>query len=169
MNDAFKHALRLLILRSGPQDMPYSPALLAILLLCSIVLAHLQAAAVGEGQAAARAMLGIAFGFSYLYLLLSARGHAGRIVQAYCASLIAGLLLGLMALPLNMLLGQAEVAAVPPHPDIVIALLLLVFWSVLVDAHILRHALEVRLIHGFGLSIAGLILYLTVYSMVFAK
>jgi hypothetical protein len=82
-----------------------------------------------------------------LYLALRWRGKLRRFSQTGSALLLSGLLLNLLALPLVSWNQRTESA------ESGLLVLLLVFWSIVVLGHIIRHAFEVDLNIGIAASV----------------
>ena len=146
--------LELCLLRRAPQDLPASSTLLGLILAFNLgasllvgLAADLSApVALGQGVADALLTLGL------LYLALGLTRHPGRFPQLATALLGAGALLSLMAVVPLMLLsgaesrGETSLAGLP--------LLVLLFWSLLVTGHILRHGFDLRLGQGLLIAVA---------------
>lgn len=126
----------LLRLRSGPQDMPYSPTLLVLLLVpyaalgSVLALAALPAARAlwyGPAESALLAVL--------VYGVLALRGHPGRFVQTLSALALVGGFFNALSVPLT--------ALAQPGNGIGLLILVVLLWSFVVSVHVLRQALEV--------------------------
>lgn len=132
-------------LRRGPQDVPYSDALMALALAVYLlsgffVLVIEQSAFAAAAQTGVdTAVLGVvAWG------LLRLRGYPQRFTQAFTALTGTGALIQLASLLPSWLF------LVSGHQGHVAALLLvaLLVWNIAVLAHIMRHALSTRLAVG---------------------
>ena len=146
--------LELCLLRRAPQDLPASSTLLGLILTLNLVasllvgLAADLSAPVALGQGVADAFLTLGL----LHLALHLTRHPARFLQLATALLGAGALLSLMAVVPLMLLsgaesrGETSLAGLP--------LLVLLFWSLLVTGHILRHGFELRLGQGVLIAVA---------------
>ncbi len=131
--------------------MPASPALFGLLLLLNLLLGILTLTLVGIGfdMAILESLFELVVMLGVLYLALRLRARLRRFSQTGIALLLSGLLLNLLALPLvswNQHTDSAESG---------LLVLLLVFWSIVVLGHIIRHAFEVDL----NLGIAAGVLY----------
>ena len=149
------------LLRRGPQDVPAAPALLR---LC--ILAYL-----GTGFAALMPGVGAAYPLRSLlltladlallagmtYSVLRALGHSTRLAQTLTALTGCGTLLQLVALPLGIWFDQASTTQANAELPFILWLLLLL-WSIVITAHILRHAFTV----SFGIGLAYAFAYLFV-------
>lgn len=156
---------QILLLRKSPATIPYSDFLLGTALLLQLLL--------GSGfwiiinrpvaEALSLALLGIGLAVGATYLLLSLYGMRSRFVQT--ATAIAGceLLLGVIALPINIWLFSVDKAnAGPPG----MLSLILIGWNVAVVAHIWRHALDVTKALGFLFAIGYVIISTTLYLLI---
>lgn len=153
-------------LRRGPQDLPYSPRLLVLLIAAVTVLDVLVGGLLGDdGGALAHSLLatGVVLGFAWLELAL--RGRRERYVQTASALAAGGLAISLAQLPIAWLIEpiaetDAAAAALGPLQLLLrwLALATLV-WQVLINANILRHAIESR----FGLALVHVTSWLVAY------
>lgn len=136
----------LCLLKRAPQDDPLSPAALWFAGLAYLV-TDLVIAAVGSGMRAATAMTAIDMVvlLAFTYMLLRISGRPGRLGQTLTALFGSGALLGLFALPLVQQAAKAQHNG-EAVGGLALMWLLLVVWSVVVRAHIFRHALSL----GFG-------------------
>lgn len=137
---------QLCLLRVGPQDLPYSPALSRALVLGALAAGLLNAAAVDAlgGHLLPRLLLTLAFLVAVPWLLLQLRGFGNRLAQTVAAIAGTSLLYALAFLPLSLLIVDFD--AVEPSPLLVLAGwagLLLTGWKLAINAHIWRHALSI--------------------------
>lgn len=139
---------KLCLLRAKPQDLPAS-GLLAGAALAAYFLAGLMIAL--TQQSAGRAVLAALADSAVLALLthtvLLLRKHPERLPQTLSALAGAGAVIQLIAGPLLA------------RPELLAALLI---WSLAINAHILRHALEVRLGLAIFISVGFLLVSATV-------
>lgn len=177
MSDFVRLVAELCRLRRGPQDLPHSPAALAWLVCAVLALDVLIGGLLGdEGDAFAHSLLstGVVLGLAWLELAL--RGRGSRYVQTATALCACGLAISLTQLPIAALLelpasdGAADALALSPLQVLLRWLVLATLvWQVLVNANILRHAVEI----GFGLALAHatswLIAYWALESLLFGK
>ena len=140
----------LCMLRRAPQDLPASQSLLMIILvlnaLAGILLGVQTWAGAGVALAATVVDIGVLLGL--LWLALRVRGLVPRFTQSATALLGAGTLFTLLAMPLQPLLDAPDDVRVGA-----LLYLLLLAWVQLVYGHVLRHALNLNLISGIGLSL----------------
>jgi uncharacterized membrane protein len=151
-------------LKTAPQDLPASPALLGVTLLAyllsGIVVAVLQWSV---PKAVLAAMLDTVLFTLLCYVLLWARLLDNRFPQTMTALAGSCALLTLIAAPL--VFWQKQVAAPGDSIASFPTLLLLVWtgWNVSVVGHILRHALSTAFALGIGL--AAVYTYITLQLM----
>jgi hypothetical protein len=132
------------LLRAGPQDIPASRELLGLGMagytLVSFLLSLPAYPLVTAGQLALLdATLLIVFAATALYL----RRKMARFTQTLTALSGSGALLGVFALPVIQLLASGQETGQPPLLAGMLWLLLF-GWSLIVVAHIMRHALSVN-------------------------
>lgn len=156
---AFLANLRdLCLFRRGPEDMPYSPPLLAVLLVaCAALMAWFNLHNGATPRVAAAGLAGAAGMVGALYGVMRARGKPERFVQMLTALAGVYLLLGLVA---DLLVIRIDLPALvkqmlehPDHPPLLGGLqtLLLLgfsvlgFWQFFASAGIVRRAIEVSL------------------------
>mgnify|MGYP006285087185 CR=1 FL=1 len=140
--------LDIALFRKGPQDVPDYPILFALTLLAdftiSTVVGVLEGDALGAILQAAVAS-GLLLGF--VAVILWVTSHLERFRKTATAVLGCDALITLVALPVSLL------------SDVISGLSLLIigilFWNLLVFAHILKHALAI----GYALSVALALIY----------
>lgn len=162
----FRLVLDIALLQRGPQALPAAPWLtVAALAAYGFVgmLAH-QMIAPGmnpTGPVVFDLFLMAGFVLSLLYW----RGFPGRAYQTLAALAGTGTLLTLCGLPVIRLLGPEAQGALASAG--VILWLMLMGWSLLVTAHILRHSLAVSLPAGVLLAMIYMMVSIFLYSMLF--
>ncbi len=144
----------ILFLRRGPQDLPYSPGLLAIAAAGCVLISQWAGSILMPQQTDTllRVLAGLLLHLGLLYVLLNALKHQARFIQTALASLLVDVLFTAVVLPLLPVFEPFR--RNPPTPDNVngvaaiasLLLLALGIWRIVVDAHILRSALEIRLL-----------------------
>ena len=160
---AFFYLIRdICLLRRGPQDLPYSVqnllAVAGICVLLDLAVAFVRATPLGD--ALAGAVLGLGFTLGALNLVLSIRGLRNRFVQAATALLACALAFTLLSLPLLLLTGEPPKSAgtATPLQLIVSAIgLPLLVWQVIVEAHVLRHSLDIPFLSGIMIAILWIV------------
>ena len=153
------------LLRAGPQDLPYAPRLLVVLLVAGAIVE----AAFDLGRGAAvrlviAANLGTLAALGVLSLLLRWRRKPERFVQTTLALLATSLLFEVAVLPLLLVVGQPTDPKSVTGTQMIAGLVLfaLVVWLAGIGANILRQALEIPLAGGV------LVLLLTGFADLFA-
>ena len=150
VNSFLARLLALVLLRCGPQDLPFDARLL-LRLLAAWVLLQLFVQYVWLDSGAGAGQLPLVLGFLLLpiHVLLMLRGRRERFVQTALGFVGASLVIGLASLPAMLVLDSIDPARV--QSEGVTALQTLAFWAALiltawklaVDAHLWRHALDV--------------------------
>ena len=137
----------LLFLRRGPQELPHSPALLALLIGATLALdAALAEHIVQIGLPHMAFSLLLMLVLTWLALRIGEK--SARFVQTASALLATGVVLTLLEIP--MLLG---IGSIPPEPKVftpgqslsLLFALMFLIWEIAVAGHILRHALDLKL------------------------
>jgi hypothetical protein len=149
-------------LRRGPQDAPHSPRLLVTLCAASLLLQLAVARALNaDGDTLAGGILALAFNFGLLFLLLAVRKLSNRFVQAALTLLGCAILFQLLSMPIVLMAGGH-----PPNPgdqltpvQVLLGLvsLPLLIWKLIVDAHILRHSLDLPFVSGLLIAVCWVI------------
>lgn len=147
--------LELSVLRRKPQDLPASTILLALVLvfgMLSGVLLSVTAGAAwptGIGQTALDLLLML----GALHLALKLTDKLPRFVQTATALVGADTLIGVIALvPVGLAAPPVEDSQQLLLPGLMF--IVLVAWSVMIAAHILRHAFDIKLAQGAVIAIA---------------
>lgn len=154
-------------LRGGPQDLPHSPALLVRLVAAAVALDTLLGSVLGDGgDAFAHALLAAGVVLGMAWLELAVRGRRSRYVQTATALCACGLAISLAQVPIAALIelpasdGAADALALGPLQILLRWLVLaMLVWQLLVNANILRHAVEI----GFGLALVHATTWLIAY------
>jgi len=144
--------LSLLVLKSAPQDLPYSPRLLVQLVLAYILsgIVVLQTT-LNPDDIFSGLLLGLLIQYVFTYAVLRALDKRARFVQTFCAILGIGVLFNLLSWPVFSMLSD-ETAQEAVRSSMSLMFLLIISWEVLVKAHIFRHALEMRMFSALALS-----------------
>lgn len=152
MKPLLRFFVELCLLRAGPQDLPAAWPLFWLLMPVNLLIGMLLIGAGlgGLDKAFFAAMVDALVLLGWLQLLLVFKRHPARFLQSATALLGSGALLGLLALPLQLSLGDGGNAEGLDLVSQTLSLLVLflMVWSMVVTANVLRHALEV----GFGLA-----------------
>ncbi len=134
--------LNICLLRAGPQDVPAASVVVVLAGVAYVGIGILVAlVSYTPVQALLWAALDTLLLGAVAYLGLRWRGHTRRFPQTFSALTGSGALLSLVSWPfMLMLLRLPEGDADAALPSLLIVLLM--FWSIAVIAHILRHALS---------------------------
>ena len=145
--------VQICLLRMKPQDLPSSGTLLA-LVLAAHTLVGVAVAAVNLrfGQALAAGVIDTALMCGLTVGLLMLRTLRERTVQTLTALAGAGAVIGFVAYPVSIWLHDAHQAN-EPSPALGILLLGVLGWSLVVSAHIFRHALSAPYYVGLLISV----------------
>ena len=144
--------LALMVLKSAPQDLPYSPQftvqLAVAYVLSGIVVLR---TTLNPDDMLAGVFLGFIVQYVFTYFVLQALNKAARFVQTFCAVLAVGFLFNLLSWPVFAVLTDESISDALKS-SMSLAFLLIISWEVLVKAHIFRHALEMRMFSALALS-----------------
>ncbi len=143
-----------LLFQRTPQQDGFSRAALALALSAYLGVDLLQAVSSSVWSLAwAVTLTDTAVMIVFATAVLRVAGRSERLVQTLTALAGTGVVLGVLGLPLVW--QAARVAQDSGPPALVVGgWLVLLVWSVAVQAHIFRHALSTR--YGYGLMLAGL-------------
>jgi hypothetical protein len=149
------------LFRAGPADVPASPWLFKLAVLVYFIVGGVVSRIDYDWMVSLVASLAdTAVMMAGCGLLLSLRGLTARYMQTATALAGTGSIMGILGLPVFWLFREVE-----PHGQIASLVLLLVlvviFWSLLITAHIFRHALNI----GAGLAAVITVLY-TIVSLI---
>ncbi|MDH3561644.1 MAG: hypothetical protein OEN52_11905 [Gammaproteobacteria bacterium] len=159
--------LDICLLRAGPQDLPSSRTLLGLTggtyFLVSLLLSL---PAYPAKTAFLVALLDLGLLAAFAAALLYFPGKWARLQQTLTALTGTGTLLGLLALPLAYLLFQG------PEENLLagVAALIWLFlfgWSLLVVAHIMRHALSIAFPYAIGIAVLYTLVALQLMAALF--
>ena len=157
MNDLFTSLLGLLRLRAGPQDLPASWPLTAVMIAIYLGEGVLTSQQFDQADGASRVVLALA-------VILRFRGLPERFQQSLLGFVGTGVLLGLLYF-LVQLQNDPGVAVQPFWALVVIGLF---FWNIAVDANIYRHALSVTFSTGILITVGVFaVTYIVDYAMFF--
>jgi hypothetical protein len=153
----------ILLLRRGPQDLPYSTqVLISVAALCVIVQISIALFVydVSLGAVLGGALLWLALTLLTLNLLLALRGLRSRFVQSATALLSCTLVFTVLSTPIALLAGATPT---PPQQPTGLQMLLgaislpLPIWKVIVDAHVFRHSLNLPFAGGLLIALLWII------------
>ncbi len=147
-------------LKTGPQDLPLSRELMYVSVfaywLMGVVLTLVNQT---FGQAVFLSLVQTIILVFICKIVLWIAKKPERSLQTLTALAGSGALIALLAWPLLMWMGQAEITG--EHP-LAILWLLLVIWETVVIGHIFRHALEIPFLAGIGVALVFVYMTFTV-------
>ena len=159
----------MLLLKTAPQDLPYSLGLMnRIIFLYMVSGLVVQNGMVEPSLSIGRMVLSLAITMFFTYVILLSLELKMRFVQTISALVGTGIIFNLLAWPLlNQLAGEEspEVSA----GIISFLILLLMSWELLVTAHIYRHALNAKMIHAIILSVGLFLISITLSQLIFPE
>jgi hypothetical protein len=158
----FRQLLDVCLLRAGPQDLPYSPALARGLIVLQVGVNLLYAASTDMPQPVARIAVADGVLLGVAWAVLAWRGRTPRAAQTISALFGCSLVFLLALMPLTWLalaltpdpaLAAAAQTAVDPRRVVLsLAMLALLGWKMMVNGHVFRHAYDWP--HGAGILLA---------------
>lgn len=157
-----RSVLNMMRLRSGPQDLPASRALTVVLALTYVSQGFIAGSVLGEPDSAPRTILAIAVQFGVVLALLNMRNQQSRVEQTISALSATGFIFGMISIAILSRLQPGET-----NPDIALFYLALFVWSLIVDAHIYRHAFSFKMSMGVLVSVSIFATNLVLLQMVF--
>ncbi|MBS0515602.1 MAG: hypothetical protein JSS16_09025 [Proteobacteria bacterium] len=168
----------LVLLRRGPQDLPYSPQLLAAMAVACIIVqavARTIPAPAGLGESFLSTLLETLLVLAALRLVLRLRDLGSRFVQAATALVGCNLIFTLINLPVVLAFGKIPLEAgrlvpeqVTPTQMLLSPLILaLGIWQLAAIANVLRHSLNLSFAGGIAV-IFGWIALLSLLLSLFA-
>lgn len=152
----------IVLLRRGPQDLPYSPSALGIVAVASVALSGIANSLLGDSveMAMVRTAALVALSMGLLYLVLLSQQRQARFSQTALANLLVTAVFALVLLPVLGLFGPLPTPGTPPESVTgtqLLGMLLIIIvglWKFVIDAHILRHALEIRFMPALLIAFA---------------
>ena len=154
----------ILLLRRGPQDLPHSPQLLAAIAAGCVVAQTFAAAMLVEQPATTllvSALLSVLLTLIAMNVMLGLRRLRNRFVQSATALLGCNLVFTLIGIPIATFLPTKPTAPDQmPTIALLFAPLLLayVIWQIAVNAHVLRHSLDLPLWGGVAMVLLWVVL-----------
>lgn len=151
-------------LKRAPQDLPYSPVLLALMALLSVLIGTINGRELFGGvQAAFGAnLVDLVLSLGLLWVLLKTKDKAARWQQTATAFLGLGVLAGLIMLFVRTPADAFGVVQFAILIDLVVAV-----WLHVALGNVLRHALEVPLLAGVLIVLAYTVFAFNLIAQVF--
>ena len=157
-----RSVLDMMRLRSGPQDLPASRALTVILAIAYVSQGFVAGSVLGEPDSAPRTILAIAVQFGVVLAMLNMRNLQQRVDQTISALSATGFLFSVVSIAVLSRLQPGET-----DPNVALIYLALFIWSLIVDAHIYRHAFSFKMSMGVLVSVSIFAANLVLLQMVF--
>lgn len=164
----------ILALKRGPQDLPYAPNLTAVVVVAGIVFEFVASSFSDKSPSPLllRIVVWHLVPIGLFYLLLHARGFNSRFVQTVLARAMVGLFFLVLATPLVVVLADFNPQTTQlVRPGQMLAGLLfaaMAIWMLCIQAHILRHSLEVPFFVGVLIallvSVANVIMQMALFG-----
>ena len=157
----------IMLLRAGPQHLPYSASLCAILVVFYIASGVLVlTTTMDAGQAIANMLLDAVLLFAFSYICLTLLKYRARLVQMVSALAGIGIVYHLLAWPLFVQIHAVQ-ADEQSAKIFALLMLLLISWQVLVFAHVFRHTMQMSMGRALALSFGYLFLSMAVAELIF--
>jgi hypothetical protein len=142
------------LLQKGPQDLPYSPSLFLTAFLANALLGWYQFThRLGLLEALFNVIVFVLILLAFTYLVLFLKNKVTRFMQTLTALMTTSVVINLIILPF-LLLAPALLGTEPGAAQISIVwfytllIITMNIWSLLITAHIYRHALDVNMAVG---------------------
>lgn len=159
----------MLLLKSAPQDLPYSTSLMLRLIFIYLVSGVI---VVGDmvvpELAIGRMLLNIGIILSFSYAILSALNLNARFVQMISALIGTGIVFNLLAWPI-LSYGNVDQSSSAAVQTMSLLVLMLISWEILVTAHIFRNALNTKITQAVILAMSLFFVSLTLSQLVFPE
>jgi hypothetical protein len=147
MTPLLHQLLRIVVLRSGPHDLPAGWSTAALMVLVYVALGML-ADSMMQLDSSLRSLCSIGLQIFAITVLLRLLGYAERLPQTISAAAGTGCVFGLISI---VLLAQSSGGELPA--GMATLWLGLFIWSLVVDAHIYRSALSITMSLGMLLAV----------------
>jgi hypothetical protein len=162
-------------LRGDPQDFPYAPNLLALLVGAGVGLDVLTGYALQDAaNTLGRSLLSSIVVLALCWVALAMRGLRNRYVQTAGALLACSVAFSLLEVPFALLYeSPAKIGTISPASDVLLQFLVnwavfgLFVWQIVVNAHIMRRAMDASFGFALMLVVTWLIAYLALEQILF--
>lgn len=150
-------------LEAGPEQMPYSPVLLTILMICEFILAWYQfSLQLGMEVAIVHAIILVGIFMVFIYLTLLMGKKPKRFIQTATSLLAVNVLINLLHMPVLILgdlliyQGQNPLIIFLFTPTALIYIIALNIWLIMITAHIFARTMDTTFSTGLLITIAML-------------
>jgi hypothetical protein len=156
------------LLRAGPQALPASSLLLLLTALAGLLSGALVIVSsfAGMGVALGAQVLDLLLIAGLLRVVLAMKGLQARFLQTASALFGCGVVINLATMPVQLMADQQDSGSLSGDLGVVLYLFLLL-WALVVVAHILRHALEIRFVAGLLLSLGYFLIVNWLVQLIF--
>ena len=159
--------LAIIFLKAGPQHLPYSVPLLAVLTFLYLASGVLVLTTTMEfNQALANMTLDVVVLFAFCYFCLTLLSYKKRFVQMVSALAGIGIVYHLLAWPFFIQIHGVQTDEQGVRMAALL-MLLLVSWQVLVFAHVFRHTMQMSMGRSLALSFGYLFLSMAAAEIIF--
>ncbi|MGB5452470.1 MAG: hypothetical protein WBM59_12720 [Sedimenticolaceae bacterium] len=160
----FRFFVELALLRRGPQDLPASPALLALLAGLNVLVGAANGTDLFGGARAAFGanLLDLLLSMLLLFALLQFKGHLARWQQTATAFFGLGVLAGLIMLFIRTPAESLGITGLAMLLDVVLAI-----WLHVALGNVLRHALGIPLMPGVIIVLSYTVLAFNLIARIF--
>lgn len=159
----------MLLLKTAPQDLPYSTGLMARVIFLYIISGIVVVGGMVEPSLAiGRMLLNVGIILLFSYVLLSSLNLKARFVQMITALIGTGIVFNLLAWPI-LGYGDIEQTSTAAMPILSLLVLMLISWEILVMAHIFRNALNTKMTQAVILSMALFFISLSLSQLFFPE
>ena len=162
-----KKIINMLLLKTAPQDLPYSKALLGRMIFLYFVTGIIVAGRDDPSLAFAQIMLNTSIILSFGFVVLSSLKLMPRFVQTITALIGTGVVFNLLAWPI-LAYDDIEQASAFSVQMLSLLILMLISWEILVSAHIFRNALNIKTTQAVILSMALFFVALSLSQLIFS-
>lgn len=155
------------LLRAGPQDLPASRVLLGMVLVIYVGVSFLISSTSADTLTALQtALLDVVILVGFIAVTLYLMNLRPRLVQVLTALAGTGSLVGLIALPVIHSIADVQQRELLSGVTL-FGWFFLVLWSLLITAHIFRHALNVSFFFGVAMALLYMSISYSFMSTVF--
>ncbi|MDH5712215.1 MAG: hypothetical protein OEZ15_11235 [Gammaproteobacteria bacterium] len=159
----------MLLLKTAPQDLPYSPMLMLRVIIFYLVSGVIIVGNMTEPSlAVGHILLNIGVILFFTYVLLSSLNLKVRFVQTVTALIGTGIVFNLLSWPV-LSYGGLEQASSAAIQIMSLVVLMLISWEILVTAHIFRNALSTKMTQAVLLSMSLFFVSLALSQFVFPE
>ena len=155
----------MLLLKTAPQDLPYSTGLMARVIFLNLISGVIIGGADDPALAFSQMLLSVLILLFFSYVVLSSLKLMARFVQTVTALFGTGIIFNLLFWPIFSF-SQAEQLSDFSLQVISSAILMLVSWEILVNAHIFRNALNTKMVQAVILSMSLFFISLTLSQLI---